>query len=87
MTAAAPPGPLAPGDPPLWPRRALLPPLGALLAGTLAACMPSLDTPEGRRAAYLDCARDQGLRVEGGTIQTSSAAELTRLDACRALPR
>ena len=88
VTVAAPTGPLLPGDPPLWPRRALLPPVGAMsTALLLTACMPSLDTPEGRRAAYLDCARDQGLRVEDGTIRTTSAAELDRLGACEALPR
>jgi hypothetical protein len=54
-------------------------------AGLATACMPS--TPEARRAAYLDCARDQGLRVEGGTIVTRSAADLARLDACEAVPR
>ncbi|WP_179378245.1 hypothetical protein [Jannaschia marina] len=43
--------------------------------------------PEARRAAYLDCARDQGLTVTDGTIRTTSAAELRRLDACEALPR
>lgn len=43
--------------------------------------------PEARRAAYLECARDQGLIVEDGTIRTSSAADLRRLDACEAVPR
>lgn len=47
--------------------------------------MPS--TPEARRAAYLDCARDQGVAVEGGTIVTRSPDDLARLDACEALPR
>jgi hypothetical protein len=57
------------------------------LSGALAlsACMPS--GPEARRASYLDCARDQGLTVEGGTIRTTSASDLARLDACRAIPR
>ena len=62
-------------------------PLAGAAVLALSACMPSLDTPEGRRAAYLDCARDQGLTVRDGTIVTTSAAELSRLDACRALPR
>ena len=52
---------------------------------TLAACMPT--GPEARRAAYLECARDQGLTVEDGTIRTGSGAELRRLDACEALHR
>jgi hypothetical protein len=52
----------------------------------LAACMPA-NTPEARREAYLDCARAQGVAVEGGTIVTRSAADLDRLDACEALPR
>ena len=43
--------------------------------------------PEARRAAYLDCARDQGVRVEGGTIRTTGAGDLARLEACEALPR
>ncbi|PWJ22091.1 hypothetical protein [Jannaschia seohaensis] len=51
----------------------------------LTACMPA--GPEARRGAYLDCARDQGLRVEGGTIRTRSAADPARFDACEALPR
>jgi hypothetical protein len=51
---------------------------------SVAACVPN--TPEARRAAYLDCARDQGLVVENDTIRTSSA-DLSRLDACEALPR
>jgi hypothetical protein len=54
-------------------------------AGLASACMPT--TPEARRAAYLDCARDQGVRVDGGTIVTRSAEDLARLDACEALPR
>ncbi|WP_167766913.1 hypothetical protein [Jannaschia formosa] len=51
----------------------------------LSACMPT--GPEARRASYLDCARDQGLVVENGTIRSTSAEDLARLDACRALPR
>ncbi|GIT91283.1 hypothetical protein JANAI62_17390 [Jannaschia pagri] len=51
----------------------------------LSACMPT--GPEARRAAYLDCARDQGLTVTDGTIRTTSAADLARLDACEAIPR
>jgi hypothetical protein len=43
--------------------------------------------PEARRAAYLDCARDQGVTVRGGTILTTGPDDLARLDACRALPR
>ncbi|MEM8848735.1 MAG: hypothetical protein AAGE03_01735 [Pseudomonadota bacterium] len=57
----------------------------ALVAIFLTACVPS--TPEARRAAYLDCARDQGVAVEGGTIFTRSVEDLGRLDACEALPR
>ncbi|MEM7491329.1 MAG: hypothetical protein AAF390_19620 [Pseudomonadota bacterium] len=59
--------------------------VGLVSLPLLAACMPS--GPEARRAAYLDCARDQGVTVEGGTIITRSAADLARLDACEALPR
>ena len=51
----------------------------------LSACMAT--GPEARRAAYLDCARAQGLRVSDGTIRTGSAEELRRLDACEAVPR
>lgn len=51
----------------------------------VTACMPT--GPEARRAAYLDCARDQGLVVQGGSIRTANAADLSRLDACEALPR
>jgi hypothetical protein len=54
-------------------------------SAVLSACMPT--GPEARRAAYLDCARDQGLAVEGGTIVTRSAEDLSRLDACEAIPR
>ena len=43
--------------------------------------------PDVRRAAYLECARDQGLTVVDGTIRTGNAAELRRLDACEAVPR
>jgi hypothetical protein len=86
MTALAPdPGPILPGDPPPGPR-ALVPPGAALAVGLmLGACVQA--GPEERRAAYLDCARAQGLEVEAGTIVTRSAQELSRLDACRALPR
>ncbi len=49
------------------------------------ACMPT--GSDARRAAYLDCARDQGLTVVDGTIRTTSGAELARLDACEAIPR
>ena len=51
----------------------------------LAACVPS--TPEARRAAYLDCARDSGLTVRDGTIVSRGPADLARLDACEAIPR
>jgi hypothetical protein len=57
-----------------------------LMVLPLAACMPATG-PEARRAAYLDCARAQGVAVEGGTILSRSAADLARLDACEALPR
>lgn len=60
-------------------------PLAVLTLLAAAGCMPS--GPEARRAAYLDCARDQGLRVERGTIVTRSAEDLARLDACEAIPR
>ncbi|WP_177220036.1 hypothetical protein [Jannaschia rubra] len=43
--------------------------------------------PEARRASYLDCARDQGVTVRGGTIVTRGPEDLARLDACRAVPR
>ena len=59
--------------------------LGAGGLVLLSACMPT--GPDARRAAYLDCARDQGLMVVDGTIRTGSAAELRRLDACEAVPR
>lgn len=58
---------------------------GLAVALTLSACMPS--GPEARRAAYLDCARDQGLTVRDGTIVTRSAEDLARLDTCEAVPR
>ena len=51
----------------------------------LAACVPT--GPEARRAAYLDCARDQGVTVRDGTIVSRGAEDLRRLDACDALPR
>lgn len=66
--------------------RRKLPPIGAGAAFlVLSACMPT--GPEARRESYLDCARDQGVTVRGGTILTRSAAELARLDACEAVPR
>ncbi|WP_161793815.1 hypothetical protein [Jannaschia aquimarina] len=49
--------------------------------------MPALDTPEGRRAAYLDCARDQGVPVIDGRIRVRDNADFELLDACEALPR
>ena len=55
------------------------------LAAALGACQPM--GPEGRRASYLDCARDQGVPVEGGTIRVRGAEDMARLDACDALPR
>ncbi|MFO6464799.1 hypothetical protein ACK8OR_10430 [Jannaschia sp. KMU-145] len=59
--------------------------LGAALPLVLVACMPT--GPEARRAAYLDCAREQGVTVRDGTIVTRSAADLARLDVCEAVPR
>ncbi|MCK0168144.1 hypothetical protein MWU52_11320 [Jannaschia sp. S6380] len=58
---------------------------GAATLAALATCVPA--GPEARRAAYLDCARDQGVTVRDGTIVSRSAADLRRLDACEALPR
>ena len=55
------------------------------LISALGACVSQ--GPEARRASYLDCARDQGLTVTDGTIRTTSAADLARLDACQAVPR
>lgn len=52
----------------------------------LAACMPA-DPAAERRAAYLDCARAQGVAVEAGRIVTRSPADLGALDACAAPPR
>ena len=79
-------GPILPGEPPApWRRRLTLPLVATGMAFVVSACMPS--GPEARRASYLDCARDQGVPVEGGTIRTRSAADLARLDACRAVPR
>jgi hypothetical protein len=52
-----------------------------------AACQPSLDTAEGRRAVYLDCARDQGVPVQDGTIRPRGPRDMRALDACEALPR
>ncbi|MEM7711934.1 MAG: hypothetical protein AAF264_14545 [Pseudomonadota bacterium] len=59
--------------------------VGRVSLPLLTACIPT--GPEARRAAYLDCARDQGVAVEGGTIATRSNDDLARLDACRSLPR
>ncbi|WGH80075.1 hypothetical protein [Jannaschia ovalis] len=62
--------------------------IGRVAAGLtvlLSACMPT--GPEARRAAYLDCARDQGVPVIDGTIRTRGPADLRALDACRAIPR
>ncbi len=79
-------GPIMPGDPPCRRHTLLVAPLGsAAVAVLLTACMPT--GPDARRAAYLDCARAQGLTVVDGTIQTRTGAELARLDACQAVPR
>ncbi|WP_299816432.1 hypothetical protein [uncultured Jannaschia sp.] len=51
----------------------------------LTACMPT--GPEARRAAYLRCARDEGVPVRDGTILSRGPEDLARLDACRAIPR
>lgn len=59
--------------------------LSAVSAVLLTACMPT--GPDARRDAYLDCARNQGLTVTGGTIRTSNGSDLRRLDACQAVPR
>ena len=78
-------GPILPGTR-RNPLALLLPPVGAGAAMLiLSACMPSAS--EVRRETYLDCARAQGVTVRDGTIVTRSAAELKRLDACRAVPR
>lgn len=67
--------------------RAARPGTGAalLVLVLLGGCMPT--GPDARRAAYLDCARDQGVRVEGGTIRSTGPGDLARLQACEALPR
>ena len=65
--------------------RAVGPAAAAGLLGVLTACMPT--GPEARRAAYLDCARDLGVAVRGGTIASRGPDDLARLDACEALPR
>lgn len=65
--------------------RSVAPILGAALAALSSGCMPS--TPEGRRAAYLDCARDSGVAVEDGTIRSRGPEDLARLDGCQAIPR
>jgi hypothetical protein len=59
----------------------------AVLVLPLAACQPALDTAEARRAVYLDCARDRGVPVEGGTIRPRGPRDMRALDACEALPR
>ncbi|CTQ48997.1 hypothetical protein [Jannaschia donghaensis] len=80
------PGPILPGETPCRFFGMVVPPLSAGAALLLiSACMPT--GPDARREAYLDCARDQGLTVEDGTIRTGSAADLRRLDACQAVPR
>ena len=55
------------------------------LAAMGAGCAPA-DPEAARRAAYLDCARAQGVPVSGGTIRTGPG-DLARLEACAALPR
>ena len=57
--------------------------LGA--ATVLSACVAT--GPEARRNAYIDCARDQGVPVERGTIRIRTQAHLDALDACEAIPR
>lgn len=57
----------------------------AMVSTLLSACVPT--DPETRRAAYLDCARGQGVAVRDGTILSSGAGDLARLDACEPLPR
>ncbi|WP_139176661.1 hypothetical protein [Jannaschia faecimaris] len=79
-------GPICPEGAPRRSFGAIVPALGgggALML--LSACMPT--GPEARREAYLDCARDQGLTVVDGTIRSTAAADLRRLDACKAIPR
>ncbi|WP_299838389.1 hypothetical protein [uncultured Jannaschia sp.] len=51
----------------------------------LTACMST--GPDARRAAYLRCARDQGVPVRDGTIVSRGPEDLARLDACEAIPR
>lgn len=80
--------PILDGEPPApWRPRAAVPLACAGTALLVSACMSTADTPELRRQAYLDCARDQGLTVTDGTIRTTSAADFDRLQACQALPR
>ncbi|SFJ39033.1 hypothetical protein [Jannaschia pohangensis] len=81
-----PDGPILPGDPPAQLRRLAIAPISAVsVAVVLSACMPT--TPEARRATYLDCARKQGVAVEGQTIRIRKSDDLRRLDACEAIPR
>lgn len=56
------------------------------MATVLIGCV-SQSPEEVRRSAYLDCARAQGVPVEGGTIRARTAADLDALDACEAIPR
>lgn len=56
-----------------------------VVSAALAGCVAS--GPDARRAAYLDCARKQGVPVERGTIQVQSQAHWRALGACEALPR
>ena len=77
---------ILPGEPPApWRRRLALPLAATGAALIVSACMPS--GPEARRASYVDCARDQGLDVDGGTIRARGAEDMARLDACQAVPR
>ena len=52
---------------------------------SVTGCVPY--SPEARCAAYLDCARSVGVPVAEGTIRARGAADIRRLDACRAMPR
>ena len=51
----------------------------------LSAC--GATPQELRRAAYLDCARAQGVPVKGGTIRARGPEDMAALDACPAVPR
>lgn len=66
-------------------RKLWIPRIVIVALGSLVSCMPT--TPEGRRAAYLDCARDQGVTTRNGTIVSRGPDDLSRLDVCEAIPR